>query len=180
MVRLRRDILLTWFLRSPTIGLLIAGRSRMVRGERTWRPHPARLCLARVFGSATRSLSLKSRNFGEVSRFSSLFARRWLTSIPLEKSSETGAGEGNRTPDPLFTKQLLYHLSYTGVCGLERRAKSIGQHLYALSSMPFALRLTIYLLKCLRQIFQKIARLKRDLALFFCCDVACKAVNINA
>lgn len=25
-----------------------------------------------------------------------------------------GAGEGTRTPDQLFTKQLLYQLSYTG------------------------------------------------------------------
>lgn len=27
------------------------------------------------------------------------------------------AGEGNRTPDRLITNQLLYQLSYAGVCG---------------------------------------------------------------
>ncbi len=30
------------------------------------------------------------------------------------KRAFTGASEGNRTPDPLITSQLLYHLSYAG------------------------------------------------------------------
>ena len=33
----------------------------------------------------------------------------WVPALNLSK-----AGEGNRTPEPLFTKQLLYHLSYAG------------------------------------------------------------------
>jgi hypothetical protein len=40
--------------------------------------------------------------------------------LPLNYSRKkySGAGERNRTPDPLFTKQLLYRLSYAGVCPL--------------------------------------------------------------
>ncbi len=30
-----------------------------------------------------------------------------------------GAGEMNRTPDLLITNELLYRLSYTGLCSLE-------------------------------------------------------------
>ena len=55
----------------------------------------ARLALlARVLGSATRSLPLKFCRFMDVSRFPSLFARRSLTSIPFRK---LGGGGGNRT-----------------------------------------------------------------------------------
>ncbi len=43
-----------------------------------------------------------------------------LQSAPFNHSGTSpssllhGASEGNRTPDPLITNQLLYHLSYAG------------------------------------------------------------------
>jgi hypothetical protein len=43
---------------------------------------------------------------------------------------ETGAGEGNRTPDLRFTKPLLYRLSYAGVHtkkGSPGRSSSLAQ-----------------------------------------------------
>ena len=35
----------------------------------------------------------------------------------LDPSSFSGAGEGNRTPDPLITNQMLYRLSYASMPG---------------------------------------------------------------
>ena len=36
------------------------------------------------------------------------------TNAPWNMCRHNGASEGNRTPDPLITSQLLYHLSYAG------------------------------------------------------------------
>ena len=33
-------------------------------------------------------------------------------------SLESGAAEGTRTPDPIITNDVLYHLSYSGIGGL--------------------------------------------------------------
>lgn len=33
------------------------------------------------------------------------------------RQCQSQAGEGTRTPDPLFTRQVLYQLSYSGVAG---------------------------------------------------------------
>jgi hypothetical protein len=38
----------------------------------------------------------------------------------LDSSSFSGAGEGNRTPDPLITNQMLYRLSYASTSGDSR------------------------------------------------------------
>lgn len=45
--------------------------------------------------------------------------REWiaLSGAPEEKNLglESGAAEGTRTPDPIITNDVLYHLSYSGV-----------------------------------------------------------------
>ena len=49
-----------------------------------------------------------------------------LQSAPFDRSGTspdplTEASEGNRTPDPLITSQLLYHLSYAGLPKRQQR-----------------------------------------------------------
>ena len=53
----------------------------------------------------------------------------------LTAGYERGAGEGNRTPDPRFTKPMLYRLSYAGAqiekCSPDKAnvsAKPAGEH----------------------------------------------------
>jgi hypothetical protein len=47
-----------------------------------------------------------------------MIAERYLA--PKQPVS-LGAGEGNRTPDPLITNQMLYHLSYASKTLPDRR-----------------------------------------------------------
>jgi hypothetical protein len=46
-----------------------------------------------------------------------LTVRRHLPEFLYRSSSFPGAGEGNRTPDPLITNQMLYRLSYASNSG---------------------------------------------------------------
>ena len=47
-------------------------------------------------------------------------AGRFLLLLRSLSSSFSGAGEGNRTPDPLITNQMLYRLSYASNWGKAR------------------------------------------------------------
>ena len=53
-----------------------------------------------------------------------------LQSAPFDRSGTSPdplaeASEGNRTPDPLITSQLLYHLSYAGLPGKKTKSEII-------------------------------------------------------
>jgi hypothetical protein len=47
-------------------------------------------------------------------------ACRTISSTALAAELNSGAGEGNRTPDPLITNQMLYRLSYASNWGKAR------------------------------------------------------------
>jgi hypothetical protein len=56
-----------------------------------------------------------------------------LQSAPFDRSGTSPvslreASEGNRTPDPLITSQLLYRLSYAGVPEKKQKIKIIPLH----------------------------------------------------
>ena len=40
-----------------------------------------------------------------------------LCQLGLASAPQTGAAEGTRTPDPIITNDVLYHLSYSGFRG---------------------------------------------------------------
>jgi hypothetical protein len=45
-------------------------------------------------------------------------SRSLVGSLLLAAGNFTRAGEGSRTPDLLFTRQVLYQLSYSGMRGI--------------------------------------------------------------